>query len=69
MPLFTRSSFRSGKKPTKRKSVSLSNLSSLDDTTYSVQDLHLEGGRVAMKLGGHDMAFEDGQWVIGKCFT
>ena len=68
MPLFNRSSFRAGKKPTKRKSASLSNLSSLDDTVYTVQDLQLEGGRVAMKLGGHNMAFEDGQWVIGRSY-
>ena len=67
MPLFNRSSFRSGKKPIKRKSASLSNLSSLDESTYSVQELHLDGGKVAMKLGGHDMAFEDGQWVVSKC--
>jgi len=30
--------------------------------------MRLEGGGedVSMKLGGHEIAFEDGQWVVGK---
>lgn len=66
MPLFSRSSFKSGKKPSKRKSASLSNLSSLDESTYSVQDLNLDAGKVSMKLGTHEVAFEDGHWVVSE---
>lgn len=66
MPLFSRSTFRSGKKPTKRKSASLGNISSLDETTYSANDLKLEAGPLTMRLGGHELNFEKGQWMISK---
>ena len=69
MPLFSRNSFRSGKKPLKRKSVSLSNISSLDESTYSINDLKLEAGPLTLKLGESELVFEKGQWVQGEVTT
>ena len=70
MPLFSRSSFRTPKKPPRRKSESLPNISQLDDTVnFSVDSMRLEGGAaapVSMKLGNNELAFEDGQWVVGE---
>lgn len=67
MPLFSRSGFKSGKKPVKRKSFSLGNLSSLDETTYSINDLKLDSaGPLTMRLSGHEFVFTKGQWVLGK---
>ena len=67
MPLFSRSTFKAGKKPVKRKSSSLGNLSLLDETTYSINDLKLDSsGPLTMRLGGHELNFEKGQWTIGK---
>ncbi len=67
MPLFSKNTFRSGKKPLKRKSVSLSNISSLDESTYSINDLKLEAGPLTLKLGESELVFEkNGRWVQGE---
>lgn len=66
MPLFSRSSFRSAKKPPKRRSGSLTNVSTLSESTYSLQDLQLESGPVTLKLGGQELVFDKGEWLIGK---
>lgn len=66
MPLFSRPSIRSGKKPVKRKSASLTNIATLDESTYSVKDLKLDGGQLVMKLGEHELSFVDGEWVTSK---
>lgn len=66
MPLFSRSSFRTPRKPVRRKGGSMPNISQLDDTAFSVDSLRIDGGPVTMKLGGHEFAFEDGQWVVGE---
>ena len=66
MPIFSRSSFRTPRKPVRRKGGSLPNISQLDDTAFSVDSLRLDGGPVTMKLGGHEFIFEDGQWIIGS---
>ena len=66
MPLFSRSNFKAGKRPTRRKAASLGNLSILDESTYSANDLKLDSGQLTMKLGGHELSFDDGQWSIGK---
>lgn len=63
MPLFSKTHFRSGKKPVKRKSVSLSNISSLDESVYSVNDLKLESGPLTLRLGEHELMFNKGQWI------
>ena len=72
MPLFSRSSFRTPKKPPKRRSESLPNIpAQLEDSmNLTVDTMKLEGGTpaVSMKLGGCDINFEDGQWVVGKFF-
>lgn len=65
MPLFSRSSFRTPRKPVRRKGGSMPNISQLDDTAFSVDSLRLDGAPVTMKLGGHEFTFEDGQWVVG----
>lgn len=65
MPLFSKATFKSGKKPQKRKSVSLSNISTLDESTYSNNDLKIEAGPLSLKLGGSELVFEKGQWVQG----
>ena len=68
MPLFSRSSFRTPRKPPRRKSESLPNIAHLDDPSlYSAEGIKLEeGGPITMKLGGQEISFEDGQWVVGK---
>ena len=66
MPLFSKNSFKSGKKPTKRKSASLSNISSLDESTYSVNELRLEAGPLTLKLGGSELMFDKGNWIPGE---
>jgi hypothetical protein len=66
MPLFSRSGFKAGKKPIKRKSSSLGNLSVLDETTYSINDFKLDSGPLVMRLGGFEFSFDKGQWTIGK---
>ena len=72
MPLFSRSSFRTPKKPPRRKADSVPNLSTLglDDTlNFTAESVRGEGGGpppVSMKLDGYDICFEDGQWVVGK---
>ncbi len=63
MPLFSKGTFKSGRKPQKRKSASISNISSLDETTYSINDLKIEAGPLAMKLGETELVFEKGQWI------
>ena len=66
MPLFSRSSFKSTKKPPRRKSSSLNNVSTLTESTYSLQDLQIESGPVTMKLGGQELVFEKGEWLVGN---
>lgn len=66
MPLFSRSSFRSTKKPPRRKSSSLNNVSALSESTYSLQDLQLQSGPVTLKLGGQELVFEKGEWLVGN---
>ena len=66
MPIFSRSSFRTPRKPVRRKGGSLPNISQLDDTAFSVDSLRLDGGPITMKVGGHEFIFEDGQWIIGN---
>lgn len=63
MPVFRKTAFRTAKKPPKRRTTSLPNISSLDETTYSIDDLKLEGGPVVLRLGGQEMVFEGGQWT------
>lgn len=70
MPLFSRSGFRAGKKPVKRKSFSLGNVSSLDESTYSINELKLDtAGPLSMRLGGNELNFEKGQWTIGELYS
>lgn len=72
MPLFSRSSFRTPKKPPRRKADSVPNLSAvgLDDTLNFTAEssVRREGGPppVSMKLDDYNVSFEDGQWTIGK---
>ena len=72
MPLFSRSSFRTPKKPPRRKADSVPNLSTLglDDTlNFTAESVRGEGGGpppVSMKLDGYDISFEDGQWTVGE---
>ena len=66
MPLFSRSAFKSTKKPPRRKSSSLTNVSTLSESTYSLQDLQLESRPVTLKLGGQELVFEKGEWLMGK---
>lgn len=73
MPLFSRSSFRTPKKPPRRKADSVPNLSTLgldDSLNFTVESVRGEGGPppVSMKLDGYDISFEDGQWIVGKKF-
>ncbi len=77
MPLFSRSSFRTPKKPP-RRNKSLPNISQLDDslnfTTDSIKmdaDAHAAGesatrSSLVMRLGECAVAFEEGQWSVGK---
>lgn len=72
MPLFSRSSFRTPKKPPRRKADSVPNISTLgleDTLNFTADSARVEGGgapAVAMKLGGYDVSFEDGQWLVSK---
>jgi hypothetical protein len=65
MPLFGRNKgFTPSQKAPKRKSASLTNLSSLDETVYSQNELQLDsGGPVRVRLGGQELVFEDGHWI------
>lgn len=77
MPLFSRSSFRTPKKPP-RRNKSLPNIAGLDDslnfTTESIKldaEAHAMGesttqSSLVMKLGEAALAFEEGQWVVGE---
>jgi len=62
MPLFG-SKFNPKKTPP-RKSGSLSNLSL--DATRRQQEFGLDYGKITMKLGDAEMAFQEGQWVPTK---
>lgn len=62
MPLFG-SKFNPKKTPP-RKSGSLSNLSL--DATRRQQEFGIDYGKITMKLGDAEMAFEDGNWVPTK---
>lgn len=77
MPLFSRSSFRTPKKPP-RRNKSLPNIAGLDDslnfTAESIKldvEAHATGesatqSSLVMKLGDCAVSFEDGHWVVGK---
>ena len=77
MPLFSRSSFRTPKKPP-RRNKSLPNIAGLDDylnfTAESIKldaEAHATGetttqSSLVMKLGEAALSFEDGQWIAGK---
>ena len=74
MPLFSRSSFRTPKKPPRRKTDSVPNLSSLgleDTLNFTVESTRGEvnAPAVAMKLGSYDVTFEDGQWLVCEYYT
>jgi len=62
MPLFG-NKFNPKKTPP-RKSGSLSNLSL--DATRRQQEFGIDYGKITMKLGDAEMAFEDGNWVPTK---
>lgn len=62
MPLFG-SKFNPKKTPP-RKSGSLSNLSL--DATQRQQEFGVDYGKITMKLGDAEMAFQDGHWVPTK---
>ncbi len=73
MPLFSRrSSFRTPKKPPRRNSDSVPNISALDGSFNFTSDsltTSLAPGAapaVAMKLGDHEIFFENGEWVSSK---
>ncbi|XP_064406202.1 protein chibby homolog 1-like [Halichondria panicea] len=68
MPLFSRSSFRTPKKPPRRKADSLPNISALDDSFNFTSDsmVSMTSGAVpavSMKLGDQEIFFEKGEWV------
>ena len=73
MPLFSRSSFRTPKKPP-RRNKSLPNISQLDDSlNFTAESIKLDGAEetasqssLVMRLGDSTLSFEDGQWVLGK---
>ncbi len=77
MPLFSRrSSFRTPKKAPRRKSDSVPNISALDDSFNFTSDslsASLAPGATApavtMKLGDHEIFFENGDWVSSKYST
>ncbi|XP_024243705.1 protein chibby homolog 1 isoform X2 [Oncorhynchus tshawytscha] len=52
----------SPKKTPPRKSVSLSNLHTLDRSTREIE-LGLEYGAPVMNIGGQSLKFEEGQWI------
>ncbi|XP_010893843.1 protein chibby homolog 1 [Esox lucius] len=60
MPLFGNTF--SPKKTPPRKSVSLSNLHTLDRSTKEIE-LGLEYGAPVMNIGGQSLKFEEGQWI------
>jgi hypothetical protein len=76
MPLFSRSTFRTPKKPP-RRNKSLPNIAGLDDslnfTAESIKldvEAHAAGenraqSSLVMKLGEAALSFEEGQWVVG----
>ena len=81
MPLFSRSTFRTPKKPP-RRNKSLPNIAQLDDslnfTTESIKldaEAHAAGEScvsqpsLVMKLGDCALSFEDGKWVSGQCMS
>lgn len=83
MPLFSRSTFRTPKKPP-RRNKSLPNIAQLDDslnfTTESIKldaEAHATGESFAtqaqpslvMKLGDCALSFEDGKWVTGQYYV
>lgn len=71
MPLFGRNKgFVPNQKTPRRKSASLTNLSSLDDSVYSQNDLQVDGGGpIRVCLGGQELVFEDGNWITGRRFV
>ena len=59
-----KNSFKSGRKPTPRRSASLSALNSLDETLYSQTDMPIDyDGEIKLALGTHELVFRGGQWV------
>ena len=62
MPLIKRSPFQTVKKPPKRRTASLPNISNLDETQYSLNDFKIDGGPVVLKLGAQELVFDNGQW-------
>ena len=62
MPLFGNKF--SPKKTPLRKSPSLSNLNL--DQTSKASEFGVACGAVRLKLGDHEMTFEDGHWVSGR---
>ena len=70
MPLFSRSSFRTPKKPPRRKADSLPNIANLDDSlNFTSDSISLAPGAapaVSMKLGAQEIFFENGEWVSSK---
>ncbi|TSK14678.1 SH3 domain-binding protein 1 [Bagarius yarrelli] len=60
MPLFGNTF--SPKKTPPRKSASLSNLHTLDQSTREIE-LGLEYGAPVLNIGGQSLKFEDGQWI------
>ncbi|XP_057682551.1 protein chibby homolog 1 isoform X2 [Corythoichthys intestinalis] len=50
------------KKIPPRKTASLSSLHTLDRSTRELE-LGIECGPPAMSIGGHNLKFEDGQWI------
>ena len=67
MPLFPFADKFSPKKTPPRRAHSLSNLH-LDAET-SRQEFGLDVGPVKLKLGGQEVAFENGLWVQGNMCT
>ena len=63
MPLFGSNKF-SPKKGTQRRYSSLSNLK-LEGTEKELELGVTKLGPVKLKLGPNDIAFENGQWIVG----
>ena len=61
MPLFGGKKF-TPKKPPMRKQNSLSALNTLDDNTRE-PEFGLETGPIELRLGGHQVVFENGEWI------
>lgn len=66
MPLFRRSTFRTPRKPVRRRADSLPNLAQLDESLLSMDSMRVEAAPVSMRLGDHEISFEEGQWVVCK---